>query len=331
MRCGRTTLVLAVQRGTCTGSPLPGSTTRGSGLRGPCRRRQTAAGGCRYGAGGVGGRPGPAYAAPGFDGHVVVSGLTKSFGRFTAVDGVSFVVEPGRVTAFLGPNGAGKTTTLRMLLGLVAPDSGTATISGSRYADLAEPLRAVGAVLESGGAHPGRTGRNHLRIVCDTAGMPLARADEVLDLTGLASAGKRLFRTYSVGMRQRLAIAAAMIGDPRVLILDEPANGLDPDGIRWMREFLRELAAGGRTVLISSHLLAEMEVLADDLVIIAAGTVVAQGTVSRSSTRRRSVSSCTCAPSMPVRRLRRLSIAAARSRWPGMGGSGHRGVGGRGG
>jgi ABC-2 type transport system ATP-binding protein len=227
------------------------------------------------------GASGPVSAAPGFDGHVVVSGLTKTFGRFTAVDSVSFAVEPGRVTAFLGPNGAGKTTTLRMLLGLVAPDSGTATISGRRYANLAEPLRAVGAVLESGGAHPGRTARNHLRIICDTAGMPLARADEVLDLIGLASAGKRLFRTYSLGMRQRLAIAAAMIGDPRVLILDEPANGLDPDGIKWMREFLRELAAGGRTVLISSHLLAEMEVLAEDLVIIAAGTVVAQGTVEQ--------------------------------------------------
>jgi ABC-2 type transport system ATP-binding protein len=223
----------------------------------------------------------PGHPAPGIDGRIVVSGLTKTYGRLAAVRDLSFTVEPGRVTGFLGPNGAGKTTTLRMLLGLVKPDSGTATIGGRRYADLVEPLRSVGAVLESTGAHPGRTGRNHLRIVCDVAGMPLARADEVLDLTGLVPAAKRPVRTYSLGMRQRLAIAAAMIGDPQILILDEPANGLDPEGIAWMRGFLRSLATDGRTIVVSSHLLAEMEVLADGLVIIAAGSLVAQGTVEQ--------------------------------------------------
>jgi ABC-2 type transport system ATP-binding protein len=157
--------------------------------------------------------------------------------------------------------------------------NGTATIGGRRYAELVEPLRSVGAVLEATGAHPGRTGRNHLRIICDVAGAGLARADEVLDLAGLVPAARRPVRTYSFGMRQRLAIAAAMVGDPRVLILDEPANGLDPEGIAWMRTFLRNLAADGRTVVVSSHLLAEMEVVADDLVIIAAGSLVAQGTV----------------------------------------------------
>jgi ABC-2 type transport system ATP-binding protein len=221
----------------------------------------------------------PCDPEPGLDGRIVVSGLTKTYDRLAAVRDVSFTVEPGRVTGFLGPNGAGKTTTLRMLLGLVVPDSGTATIGGRRYADLVEPLRSVGAVLESTGAHPDRTGRNHLRIVCDVAGMALGRADEVLDLTGLVPAANRPVRAYSLGMRQRLAIAAAMVGDPRVLILDEPANGLDPEGIAWMRAFLRNLAADGRTVVVSSHVLAEMEVLADDLVIIAAGSLVAQGTV----------------------------------------------------
>ncbi len=221
----------------------------------------------------------PRHPALGVDGRIVVSGLTKTYDRLAAVREVSFTAEPGRITGFLGPNGAGKTTTLRMLLGLVMPDSGTATIGGRRYADLVEPLRSVGAVLESSGAHPGRTGRNHLRIICDVAGIALARADEVLEMTGLVPAAKRPVRTYSLGMRQRLGIAAAMVGDPRVLILDEPANGLDPEGIAWMRGFLRNLAADGRTVVISSHLLAEIEVLADDLVIIAAGSLVASGTM----------------------------------------------------
>jgi len=213
-------------------------------------------------------------------GRIDVRGLTKEYGGVTAVDDLSFTVEPGRVTGFLGPNGAGKTTTLRMLLDLVEPTAGTATIGGVRYADLDQPIRRVGAILEAGAAHKDRTGRNHLRIVCQSAGIPLARADEVLELVGLAVAGNRTFRGYSLGMRQRLGVAAALLGDPQVLILDEPANGLDPEGIRWMRDLLRALAAQGRTVLVSSHLLGEMEQLADDLVIIAAGRLAAQGTVA---------------------------------------------------
>jgi ABC-2 type transport system ATP-binding protein len=214
------------------------------------------------------------------DGQIVVSGLTKVYKNLRAVDDLSFTVEPGRVTGFLGPNGAGKTTTLRMLLNLVRPTAGAATIGGARYADLHEPIRHVGAILEASAAHKGRTGRNHLRIICRSAGIPLARADEVLALVGLTPAGNRKFKGYSLGMRQRLGIAAALIGDPRVLILDEPANGLDPEGIRWMRDLLKALAASGRTILVSSHLLTEMEILADDLVIIAAGKLIAQGTVT---------------------------------------------------
>ncbi|WP_329000050.1 ATP-binding cassette domain-containing protein [Kribbella sp. NBC_00709] len=213
------------------------------------------------------------------DGRIVVSGLSKQYRKVRAVDDLSFVVEPGRVTGFLGPNGAGKTTTLRMVLGLVRPTAGSATIGGMRYAGLRNPLSVVGAVLEASSAHRGRSGRNHLRVICATAGVPDARVDEVLAMAGLSSAARRAFRGYSLGMRQRLAIAAAMIGDPRVLVLDEPANGLDPEGIKWMRGFLKGLAADGRTIVVSSHLLAEMEVLADDLVIIAAGKLVAQGTV----------------------------------------------------
>jgi ABC-2 type transport system ATP-binding protein len=213
------------------------------------------------------------------DGQIVVSGLTKQYKQVKAVDDLSFTVEPGRVTGFLGPNGAGKTTTLRMLLNLVSPTAGTATIGGQRYADLADPARYVGAVLEASAAHRGRSGRNHLRIVAAAAGLPERRVDEVLELVGLTPAAKRKFKGYSLGMRQRLGIAAAMLGDPRVLILDEPANGLDPEGIRWMRDLLRSLAGQGRTVLVSSHLLSEMQLLADDIVIIAAGRLVTQGPV----------------------------------------------------
>jgi ABC-2 type transport system ATP-binding protein len=214
------------------------------------------------------------------DGQLVVSNLTKVYPKVRAVDDLSFTVQPGRVTGFLGPNGSGKTTTLRMLLNLVTPTSGTATVNGARYADLARPLDTVGAVLEASSAHRGRTGRNHLRVLCAAAGYPDERADEVLDLVGLSPAAGRKFRGYSLGMRQRLGIAAAMIGDPRVLILDEPANGLDPEGIRWMREFLRAFASQGRTAFVSSHLLGEMEQLADDVIIIAAGKLIAQGTVA---------------------------------------------------
>jgi ABC-2 type transport system ATP-binding protein len=215
------------------------------------------------------------------EGQIVVSGLTKVYPKVRAVDDLSFTVRPGRVTGFLGPNGSGKTTTLRMMLNLVTPSQGGATIGGVRYADLAEPLGAVGAVLEASSAHKGRTGRNHLRVVCAAAGYPLRRADEALDLVGLTPAANRKFRGYSLGMKQRLGIACAMIGDPRVLILDEPANGLDPEGIRWMREFLRAFAGQGRTVFVSSHLLSEMELLADDVIIIAAGKLIAQGPVSQ--------------------------------------------------
>src|SRR5215467_14266615 len=211
------------------------------------------------------------------DGQLVASGLTKVYPKVRAVDGLSFSVQPGRVTGFLGPNGSGKTTTLRMLLNLVTPTSGVATIGGRRYPDLDNPLRTVGAVLEASGAHKGRTGRNHLRVVCAVGGFPVSRADEVLDMVGLTPAAKRKVRDYSMGMRQRLGIASAMLGDPRVLILDEPANGLDPEGIRWMRDFLRAFAAQGRTVFVSSHLLSEMEQLADDVIIIAAGRLVTQG------------------------------------------------------
>jgi ABC-2 type transport system ATP-binding protein len=213
-------------------------------------------------------------------GRIDVCGLTKEYRGVRAVDDLSFTVEPGRVTGFLGPNGAGKTTTLRMLLDLVEPTAGTATIGGVRYADLDQPIRRVGAVLEAGAAHKDRTGRDHLRIVCQSAGISLARADEVLELVGLDVAGNRTFRGYSLGMRQRLGVAAALLGDPQVLILDEPANGLDPEGIRWMRDLLRTLAAQGRPILVSSHLLGEMEQLADDLVIITAGRLAARGTVA---------------------------------------------------
>ncbi|GAA4435770.1 ABC transporter ATP-binding protein [Phytohabitans houttuyneae] len=215
------------------------------------------------------------------DGQIVVSGLTKHYKNVRAVDNLSFTVEPGRVTGFLGPNGAGKTTTLRMLLNLVKPTAGTATIGGQRYADLSDPLHTVGAVLEASSAHKGRTGINHLRVICAAAGFPRSRADEALAMVGLSPAAKRKFKGYSLGMRQRLGIAAAMLGDPKVLVLDEPANGLDPEGIRWMRDLLKSLASQGRTVLVSSHLLSEMQLLADDLVIIAAGKLVRQGTVDQ--------------------------------------------------
>jgi len=211
--------------------------------------------------------------------EIVVEHLSKQYKQLRAVDDLSFVVRSGRVTGFLGPNGAGKTTTLRMLLNLVAPTAGTATIGGRRYVDLIDPIRHVGAVLEASSAHRGRTGVNHLRVICRAAGLPRQRADEALALVGLTPAAGRKFKGYSLGMRQRLGIAAAMLGDPRVLILDEPANGLDPEGIRWMRDLLRALAAEGRTVLVSSHLLSEMQLMADDVVIVAAGRLIRQGPV----------------------------------------------------
>jgi ABC-2 type transport system ATP-binding protein len=213
--------------------------------------------------------------------RVEVRGLSKSFGPVRAVSDLSFTVEPGSVTGFLGPNGAGKTTTLRMVLGLMQPDAGTATFDGAPYTSLSAPLRTVGAVLETA-FHPARSGRNHLRVYCRAAGLPLSRADEVLVQVGLADAGNRRAGGYSLGMRQRLALATALLGDPAVLVLDEPANGLDPEGIQWLRGFLRHLAhEQGRTVLVSSHLLSEVEQTVDRVVIVGAGRLVREGSIEQ--------------------------------------------------
>lgn len=207
-----------------------------------------------------------------------VQGLSKSFGSgVLAVDGLSFRVEPGRVTGFLGPNGAGKTTTLRCLLGLVRPTAGSALIGGSPYTDLDHPTRVVGAALEASGFHPGRSGRDHLRVRCSAIGEKPQRADELLEFVGLADAAGRRAGGYSLGMRQRLALALALVGDPSVLVLDEPSNGLDPAGIAWLRQFLRTLASQGRTILVSSHLLAEVRQTVDDVVIIDRGRLVRAG------------------------------------------------------
>jgi ABC-2 type transport system ATP-binding protein len=211
---------------------------------------------------------------------IEVHSLRKRFGAVTAVDGVSFDVQPGQVTGFLGPNGAGKTTTLRMILGLAHPTSGTATIDGRPYRRLEDPARTVGAVLERSGFHPGRRARDHLRAVARAARIPESRADETLEIVALQQAAQRRAGQYSLGMRQRLALATALLGDPRILILDEPANGLDPQGIRWLRDFLRWYASQGRTVLVSSHVLAEMAQTADAVIVIARGRVVAQGPIA---------------------------------------------------
>jgi ABC-2 type transport system ATP-binding protein len=203
-----------------------------------------------------------------------VDGLTKQFDAVRAVDDLYFTVGPGRVTGFLGPNGAGKTTTLRCLLGLVAPTAGHATIDGRSYHDLPHPMRIVGSALEATGFHPGRNARNHLRVLARAAGIDEKRVPEVLELVGLTDSTTRSVGGFSLGMRQRLQLAAALLGDPGVLVLDEPANGLDPEGIAWLRSFLRYLAAEGRTVLVSSHVLSEVEQTVDDVVIIAKGRLV---------------------------------------------------------
>ena len=212
---------------------------------------------------------------------VAVDHLTKRFGATVAVDDLSFSVEAGTVVGFLGPNGAGKTTTLRALLGLVAPDAGTATIEGRRFAELPDPAHTVGAMLEGGLQHPGRRGRDHLRALARAAGVPRARVEELLELVDLGGAAHRRAGGYSLGMRQRLGLAAALLGDPRVLGLDEPANGLDPQGIRWLRDFLRSLAAEGRAVLVSSHVLAEVAQTADEVVVIHRGRSVAQAPLAQ--------------------------------------------------
>jgi ABC-2 type transport system ATP-binding protein len=212
---------------------------------------------------------------------IIVEALTKKYGGFTAVDHVTFRAEPGRVTGFLGPNGAGKSTTMRILVGLTPATSGTVTVLGRRYADLPNPGREIGVLLDASAQHAGRTGREILTLAQRTMRVSRARVDEMLDLVSLSEeeSGRRL-RDYSLGMRQRLGIATALIGDPEVLVLDEPANGLDPAGIRWMRDLLRGFANKGGTVLLSSHLLHEIEVIADDLVVIGNGRIVAAGTKS---------------------------------------------------
>ncbi len=205
---------------------------------------------------------------------IEVEGLTKRFGSTLAVDDLSFSVSPGTVTGFLGPNGAGKSTTMRAILGLVRPSSGTTAVLGKRYVELDQPARRVGALLETFDAHPGRSGRNHLRVLALAAGISKSRVDEVLGLVDLADAGGRRVKGYSLGMRQRLGLAAALLGDPEVLVLDEPTNGLDPQGIRWLRGFLRGLASEGRTILISSHVLAEVAQTVDEVVIIHRGKLI---------------------------------------------------------
>jgi len=205
---------------------------------------------------------------------IEVENLTKRFGSTVAVEDLSFTVSPGTVTGFLGPNGAGKSTTMRAILGLVRPTSGNTTVLGKRYVELDQPARRVGALLETFDAHPGRSGRNHLRVLALAAGVPRSRVDEVLGLVDLAEAARRRVKGYSLGMRQRLGLAAALLGDPEVLVLDEPANGLDPQGIRWLRGFLRGLASEGRTILISSHVLAEVAQTVDEVVIIHRGKLI---------------------------------------------------------
>ncbi|MGI9540066.1 MAG: ABC transporter ATP-binding protein [Miltoncostaeaceae bacterium] len=208
---------------------------------------------------------------------IEVSHVTKRYGKNVVVDELSFVVRPGRVTGFLGPNGSGKSTTMKIMLDLASADAGDVAIGGVRYRDLPDPARAVGVLLEANACHPGRSGRNHLRILADATGIPTERVDQLLDQVGLAPAANRHVGGYSLGMRQRLGLAAAMLGDPPVLILDEPGNGLDPQGMRELRELLRHRAESGDTVLVSSHLLAEMEHVADDLVVINHGRLVTSG------------------------------------------------------
>jgi ABC-2 type transport system ATP-binding protein len=211
---------------------------------------------------------------------IEVEGLTKRFGSTLAVDDLSFSVEPARITGFLGPNGAGKSTTMRAILGLVRPTAGHTSVLGRPYRDLDDPVRRVGVLLETFDAHPGRSGRNHLRVLAVAGGIPRTRVDEVLALVDMREAGRRRVKGYSLGMRQRLGLAAALLGDPEVLVLDEPANGLDPQGIRWLRDFLRGLAGEGRTILISSHVLSEIAQTVDEVVIIHRGRLIRQAAMA---------------------------------------------------
>jgi ABC-2 type transport system ATP-binding protein len=211
---------------------------------------------------------------------IEVSGLTKRYGPVLAVDRLSFRLRPGTVTGFLGPNGSGKSTTMRMILGLDRPDEGTATIGGRRYREIRWPLREVGAMLETRAFHPGRSARAHLAALAASNGIPAARADDVLDAVGLSSAAGRRAGKFSLGMAQRLGIAAALLGDPGVLLFDEPVNGLDPEGIRWIRTLMRAMAADGRTVLVSSHLIGEMAQTAERLIVVGGGRLLADTTVA---------------------------------------------------
>jgi ABC-2 type transport system ATP-binding protein len=216
---------------------------------------------------------------------IEVEHLTKRYRQATAVDDLSFSIPRGRITGFLGPNGAGKTTTLRVLLGLALPTSGRATVGGRLYRELPSPLRAVGAVLEASNYHRARSARNHLRVLATAAGIPRTRVDEVLAEVELSAVARRRVGAYSLGMRQRLSVAAALLGEPELLVLDEPANGLDPEGIRWLRNFLRSFAERGGTVFVSSHVLGEVAQLADDVVIIHRGKLVAQQSVAELTVR----------------------------------------------
>jgi ABC-2 type transport system ATP-binding protein len=207
---------------------------------------------------------------------IEVQDLTKRFGDKVAVDHLSFLVQPGRVTGFLGPNGAGKSTTMRLILGLDRPNGGTATINGKGYSDLINPLRTVGALLEARSMHTGRSARNHLLFLAQTQGLPASRVDSVLELVGLSDVARKRTGSYSLGMSQRVGVAAAMLGDPQVLLLDEPVNGLDPEGVLWIRNLMKHLAAEGRTILVSSHLMNEMAVTADHLVVIGRGRLLAE-------------------------------------------------------
>ncbi len=211
---------------------------------------------------------------------ITAENLTKRYGSKTAVDGISFQLAPGKVTGFLGPNGSGKSTTMRMAVGLDRPTAGTVTIDGKPFAQHKAPLRTVGAVLDAGATHPGRTGRAHLWVLAATHGISNKRVEEVIELTGLGEAARKRIKGYSLGMNQRLGIAAALLGDPAVLIFDEPVNGLDPEGVRWVRSMARQLAAEGRTVFVSSHLMSEMSQTADHLIVLGRGRIIADAPIA---------------------------------------------------
>jgi ABC-2 type transport system ATP-binding protein len=244
---------------------------------------------------------------------IEVRGLTRRYGPVTAVDALTFEVRPGVVTGFLGPNGSGKSTTMRMILGLDSPDGGQARVAGQRYRELAWPLRTVGALLESRSYHPGRSARAHLAALAASNGVSRTWVDEVLGMVGLADAAGRRAGTFSLGMAQRLGVAAALIGDPEVLLFDEPVNGLDPEGIRWLRDLLRSLAGQGRTVFVSSHLISEMALTADRLIVIGQGRLLADTSVAELSARSASLEDAFLELTAPAAEYRGHAPAAPRS------------------